>query len=72
MPVDHNASATWMEAKRDIIVLTNKSPQNFILDLPAGRYRLDAGRQMRTLQSILSLAPIKQLVDQGLLVVEKP
>ncbi len=39
-------------------------------DLPTGRYRLDAGRKMRTLKSIMDIAQVKQLVDQGDLVVE--
>jgi len=61
---------TWMEDKKSIIVLANKSKNNFILELPAGRYRLDAGRRMRTLKSILDIASIKELVDKGELVVE--
>ncbi len=56
---------TWMEDKKSIIFLTNKSRNNFILELPAGRYRLDAGRRMRTLKSILDIATIKELVDPG-------
>ena len=64
--------STWMESKRNIILLTNRSKQNFILELPTGRYRLDAGRTMRTLRSILTFDQVKQLVDQGLLAVEKP
>ena len=69
---DRTADLTWKEAKRDIILLTNHSRQNYILELPAGRYRLDAGRTMRTLRSILTFDQVKQLVDQGLLAVEKP
>lgn len=64
------SDATWMEAKRDIIVLANTSKQNFILELPTGRYRLDAGRKMRTLRSILKIDQVKQLVDGGSLVIE--
>lgn len=71
MPI--NASDTpWMENKKEIIVLSNRSQQNFILELPSGRYRLDAGRRMRTLRSILNIGQIKQLVDSGQLVIEKP
>lgn len=66
----HNT--TWQEDKRQIILLANRSKQNFILELPTGRYRLDAGRTMRTLRSILEHEQVKQLVDQGMLVVEKP
>jgi len=61
---------TWQENPADIIVLTNKSKSNFILDLPTGRYRLDAGRRMKTLRSILKLGQVQQLVNAGQLVVE--
>jgi hypothetical protein len=63
-------SNTWQEDPKDIIVLTNKTKQNFILDLPAGRYRLDAGRRMRTLRSILKIGQVQQLVNAGQLVIE--
>ncbi|MEZ4731919.1 MAG: hypothetical protein R3E79_32775 [Caldilineaceae bacterium] len=63
-------SNTWQENKDDIIILANRSRHNFILDLPAGRYRLDAGRRMRTLRSILNIAQVKELLNQGSLVIE--
>ena len=53
---------TWIENPDDIIVLANRSKQNFILDLPAGRYRLDAGRRMRTLRSILKFESVMELI----------
>lgn len=61
---------TWMENPDDIIVLANRSNQNFILDLPAGRYRLDAGRRMRTLRSILKYESIMELIKAGKLAIE--
>lgn len=64
-------NVTWMEDKKSIIFLTNKTKNNFILELPAGRYRLDAGRRMRTLRSILDIAQVKELVDKGELAVDK-
>jgi hypothetical protein len=64
------ADNTWQENPADIIVLANRSANNYILELPTGRYRLDAGRKMRTLKSIMNIAQVKQLVDQGDLVVE--
>ena len=73
MATKSNAQATeytWIENPDDIIVLANNSRQNFILDLPAGRYRLDAGRRMRTLRSILKVEPIMELVKSGQLTVE--
>ena len=60
----------WMEKKEDIILLANRSGKNFILELPTGRYRLDAGRRMRTLRSILAIPQVKELVNQGDLAVE--
>ncbi len=62
---------TWMEDPDEIIVLVNRTTNNYILELPAGRVRLDAGRRMRTLRSILKLPQIKTLVDQGDLAVEE-
>lgn len=61
---------TWQENPDDIIVLANRSGKNYILELPAGRYRLDAGRRMRTLRSILNIREVKELLEQGSLVIE--
>ncbi|MBV7332981.1 hypothetical protein KFU94_33085 [Chloroflexi bacterium TSY] len=61
---------TWDESPADIILLTNSSKKNFILELPTGRYRLDAGRRMRTLRSIMKLPQVKALIDDGMLAVE--
>lgn len=61
---------TWQENPDDIIMLANRSSHNYILELPAGRYRLDAGRRMRTLRSILKIAEVKVLIDEGNLVIE--
>jgi hypothetical protein len=61
---------TWQENPEDIIVLVNRTHNNFILELPAGRYRLDAGRRMRTLRSIMKVPQVKQLVDDGSFAVE--
>lgn len=56
---------TWLKDKADVITLENKSRTNYILDLPAGLYRLDAGRRMRTLRSVLQIAQVQQLIDAG-------
>ncbi|MCS6828256.1 MAG: hypothetical protein NZ553_16695 [Caldilinea sp.] len=61
---------TWKENPDDIIVLVNRTNKNLILDLPAGRYRLDAGRRMRTLRSILKYPQIMALVEDGSLAIE--
>lgn len=60
---------TWTEHPDDIIILANRTSKNFILDLPAGRYRLDAGRRMRTLRSILKHQQIMALVEDGSLTI---
>jgi hypothetical protein len=60
----------WL-TDEETITLVNTTQHNFILDLPAGHYRLDAGRRMRTLRSILKFDQVKQLVDQGDIRVEK-
>jgi hypothetical protein len=62
---------TWQENPDEIIVILNRSQTNYILDLPTGRMRLDVGRRLRTLRSIMKVQQVKQLVDQGSLVVEK-
>ena len=61
---------TWRQNPDDISFLVNRTRQNFILDLPAGRYRLDAGRRMRTLRSILKHQQIMALVEDGSLTIE--
>ena len=61
---------TWQENSDDIIFLVNRSGKNFILELPSGRVRLDAGRRMRTMKSITKVQQVKQLIDQGSLAIE--
>jgi hypothetical protein len=61
---------TWIENPDDIIVLANRSNQNFILDLPTGRCRLDAGRRMRTMRSILKFESVMELIKAGKLAIE--
>jgi hypothetical protein len=61
---------TWQENPEDIIFLVNRTSNNYILELPSGRIRLDAGRRMRTLRSIMKVQQVKQLLDQGSLTVE--
>ncbi len=61
---------TWLENPDDIIMLANRSQKNFILELSAGRYRLDAGRRMRTLRSILKHESVMELVKSGQLAIE--
>lgn len=63
-------SLSWKEDPDDVIVLVNRSDKNFILDLPSGRCRLDAGRRIRTLKSIMDIQGIRDLVNQGALEIQ--
>jgi hypothetical protein len=64
------AALTWQKNPDDIIMLVNRTGNNYILDLPTGRYRLDANRRMRTLRSILKYPQIIALIHEGSLAVE--
>ena len=61
---------SWMQNKDKVVTLSNVSSQNFILELPTGRCRLDAGRTLRTLGSVTASPSIKALIDKGDLVVK--
>lgn len=62
---------TWQEDPADVITLVNRSTRNYILELPAGRFRLDAGRRMTTVKSILNIKAIQGLVEEGIFVLEE-
>jgi hypothetical protein len=66
-----NDGITWHIDKKDVIVLANLSDRNYILELPTGQYRLDVGRKMRTLRSILNIGKIRELVSDGHLAIEE-
>lgn len=61
---------TWQEDPDDIIILANNSGNNYVIDLPSGRCRLDAGRKMRTLRSIIDIPQVRDLVEEGILTIE--
>ena len=61
---------TWVYDPKDVIVLINRSQQNYVLDLPTGLCRLDVGRKLRTMRSILKITQVQKLVDEGSLVIE--
>ncbi len=65
-----NATTTWQKSTDDVIMLVNRSDNNYILELPTGRCRLDAHRTIRTLRSITNIEQVKRLVEQGELVIE--
>ena len=62
---------TWQDDPANIIMLRNQSSKNYILELPAGRFRLDAGRRMRTLRAITNVSQVQQLLDSGDLIIEE-
>jgi len=62
---DDTRNLTWENDPDDVIILVNKTTKNYILELPTGRYRLDAGRRMRTLRSILDVPQIRTMVEEG-------
>ncbi len=61
---------SWMQNKDKVITLSNVSRRNFILELPTGRCRLDAGRVLQTVASVTASPAIKALIDKGDLVVK--
>lgn len=61
---------SWQENPDDIILLVNHSSNNYVIDMPTGRCRLDAGRKLRTLRSIIKLPQVRDLVEQGVLTIE--
>lgn len=61
---------TWQENPDDIILLVNRTSKNYILELPAGRCRLDAGRTLRTLRSICNIKQVQELLEEGSLFIE--
>lgn len=69
-PATQTKEFTWLENSDDIIILANHSKQNFILELPSGRCRLDAGRRIRTLRSILKYESVMELINAGQLAIE--
>jgi len=63
--LNSQTTLTWDNDPDDIIILVNKTSNNYILELPTGRYRLDAGRRMRTLRSIMNVPQIRTMLDEG-------
>ncbi|MEZ4555357.1 MAG: hypothetical protein R2851_21440 [Caldilineaceae bacterium] len=61
---------TWQENPDDIIILANHSKNNYIIEMPSGRCRLDAGRKIRTLRSIIDIEQVRDLVEEGILTIE--
>jgi uncharacterized protein (DUF1015 family) len=62
------STVTWKRS--DILEITNVSSENFLLELPSGSQRLDAGRTQRFTGSILDLPQVVTLVNSGKLKVE--
>ncbi len=62
---------TWMQNKGEVITLVNRSARNFILEMPTGRLRLDAGRSLKTQAGLAAEPSIKALIEKGDLTVER-
>ena len=54
---------TWHPA--DIVVVSNASSENLLLELSSGPLRLDSGRSLRLTASALQQPAIKALLDGG-------
>jgi hypothetical protein len=52
---------------KEVVEVTNVSAQNVILELDSGPLRLDAGRTLRLTGSALRQAPVKALLDSGVI-----
>ncbi len=62
------STITWKPGA--VVVFTNVSNENLLLELPSGQQRLDAGRTLRITADALDQATIKALVDAGKIKVE--
>ncbi len=70
MAKNNQDQLTWVHDPKDVIMLVNRSQQNYVLELPTGLCRLDVGRKLRTMRSILKITQVQKLVDEGSLVIE--
>lgn len=55
----------------DVITVKNRSDKNILLDLPTGRFRLDAGRTFRMASDITEVQQVKDLISSGMVEVGK-
>ncbi len=62
---------TWMQNKGEVITLVNRSSCNFILEVPTGRLRLDAGRSLKAKASLAAEPRIRALIEKGDLAVSR-
>ena len=61
---------TWQPS--DIVVVTNASGENLLLELSSGPLRLDSGRSLRLTASALQQPAIKALLDGGKIKAAEP
>jgi hypothetical protein len=54
---------TWHPS--DIVIVSNSSSENLLLELSSGPLRLDSGRSLRLTASALQQPAIKALLDGG-------
>jgi hypothetical protein len=60
---------TWKPT--DVIVVTNVSNENILLDLDSGPLRLDRGRTLRLTASALELPQLMALINTGNIKLEE-
>jgi hypothetical protein len=54
-----------------IVLVRNASANNVLLELPTGRFRLDAGQSYRMTADIADLQQVKDLVAAGLVEIAR-
>lgn len=54
-----------------VVTVHNRSGRNILLELPTGRFRLDAGRTFRMASDITEVQQVKDLISAGMVEVSK-
>lgn len=54
-----------------IVTVHNRSDKNILLELPTGRFRLDAGRSFRMASDITEVQQVKDLISSGMVEINK-
>lgn len=74
MPLFKSNRLDEMEREWDpdhLVTVRNTSAQNILLQLPAGNFRLDAGRTFRMTADITDVQQVKDLIAAGMVQVSK-
>ncbi len=54
-----------------VVTVHNRSATNILLELPTGRFRLDAGRTFRMASDITEVQQVKDLISSGMVEISK-